>query len=182
MKTKNNILVVAVLVFACMACREEVEIAPLAGTSWRLVGFVDVKTGQLTEVVIAGGAFDEEGRLTDGAPTDCEKLPDICKRSYRLRFETNSIAHGYSVHNGLTITLKKALRSGSTNIPFSEKPNVISTSMRESPTPTRYLDALTGLTSYIFYNNELKLFYNKNQEYLLYKYNEDQEPLPYIPG
>jgi hypothetical protein len=124
-------------------------LAPLEGTAWKLAGFVDAETGVLTEL--------------DG--TDCEKC-------YKLAFATDADAEGWSMLNQFWIRFWEPIQISSTNISFSKQPRSCGTEVGEPPTPTRYKKALADLTSYIYYNDELKLFYNNNRNYLLYKFTE----------
>jgi hypothetical protein len=71
--------------------------------------------------------------------------------------------------NELFLTFFDTIRFSSTNIPFSKTPIFGGTKIGEPPIPNRYTDALSRLTSYIYYNNEIKLFYDNNKNYLLYK-------------
>jgi hypothetical protein len=143
--------------------KDAAALMPLEGTTWKLAGFVDAETGVLTEVVPRKGHLDiETATLTDGDPMDCEKC-------YKLTFVTDVEARGWSVLNGLYISFLEPIQISSTNISFSEKPISGGTKIGEPLTPTRYTDALHDLTSYICYNDELKLFYNNNRNYLLFK-------------
>jgi hypothetical protein len=155
-------LFAAGLLVLCNSCDKDVATS-MEGTKWKLVGFVDAETGVLTEVVPTRGRFDmETGILTDGDPMDCEKC-------YKLTFVTDVEAQGRSVHNVLSVSFFEPIQVSSTNISFSKKPTCFRTKVGESPTPSRYIHALLDLTSYICYNNELKLFYNNNENYLFYK-------------
>jgi len=57
---------------------------PLKGTEWRLVGFVDAATGNLTEA---------------------EPKPDVCAMCYSIRFYTNTKGRGVSILNEIWINL-----------------------------------------------------------------------------
>jgi hypothetical protein len=144
---------------------ESVELAHLKGTKWKLEGIVDVETGVLEVVVPRKGTFamvNGREELIDGEPIDCEKC-------YAFTFVTNTMAHGWSLMNSLSVSFFDSIQIGSTNIHFTQKPICGGTEIGEPPMPTRYTNALSNLTSYIYYNNELKLFYNSNKTYLLYK-------------
>jgi hypothetical protein len=78
-------------------------------------------------------------------------------------------AHGWAVVNEKYIFFFEPIQITSTNIPFARTPWCGGTEAGESPTPSRYTEALVRLTSYIYDNNELKLFYNNDTEYLLFK-------------
>jgi hypothetical protein len=55
-------------------------------------------------------------------------------------------------------------------VPFVKKPAGGSgTLVFEPPTPMWYIDILGKFTAYVYYNNELKLYYNNDKNYLLYK-------------
>jgi hypothetical protein len=142
---------------------ETYESGPLEGTKWKFVGFIDVQTGILEEVVPRRGQFDiKTGILTDGDPIDCEKC-------YTLSFTSDTTAQGWSMLNEIYVKFFDPIRRSSTNISFSKKPVRGGTEIGESPGPTLYTNALIDLTAYIYYNNELKLFYNNNKNYLLFK-------------
>jgi hypothetical protein len=79
------------------------------------------------------------------------------------------VAVGWSQLNERHINFFDPLQISSKRISFSKRPVSGGTLFGESPTPTRYTDALKDLTSYIYYNDKLKLFYNNNKNYLLYK-------------
>jgi hypothetical protein len=134
----------------------------LKDTKWKLAGFVDVQTGVLEEIVPKKGHLDENDILTDGDPIECTKC-------YTFTFVTDNEAQGWSVANELRISFFDSFQNSSTNISFSKTPLCGGTKIGESVTPTRYVRALQQLTSNIYSNDEIKLFYNNNENYLLYK-------------
>jgi hypothetical protein len=137
----------------------------LEGTKWKLAGIADAETGVLEEIVPRKSTVIEEDgivKLIDGDPIECEKC-------YTLTFVTDTNAYGWSIVNQLGVVFFDPIQISSTNIPFSKKPVCGGTETGESPQPTRYINTLTDLTSYVYYNNALKLFYNNNKNYLLYK-------------
>ncbi|MDR2764045.1 MAG: hypothetical protein LBB90_03340 [Tannerella sp.] len=160
------LLVAGLLAFCC--CDSESippELAHLKGTKWKLAGIVDVETGVLEEIIPKKGTVIEQDgtqKLVDGEPMDCEKC-------YTLTFTADAKAQGWSVSNELYVSFFDPIQISSANIFFSQKPLCGGTEVGESPQPTRYIKALTDLTSYMYYNNELKLFYSNNRNYLLYK-------------
>jgi hypothetical protein len=142
------------------------------GPTWKLEGFADAETDVLTKVVPRKGHFDvETGVITDGEPFECEKC-------YTLTFSDNEAelpdgalytAVGWSLMNGVNVYFFDPLQLGSTRISFSKRPLSGGTKIGEPPTPSHYTNALHNLTSYTCYNGELKLFYNNDKNYLLYK-------------
>ncbi|MDR2126677.1 MAG: hypothetical protein LBP63_07595 [Prevotellaceae bacterium] len=139
-----------------------VTLDSLTGTKWRLVGIVNAQTGALEKIVPREVKYINNYEMEDGEPMDCEKC-------YTLVFDSESTAQGWSVSNNIYVSFFEPLKSSSINIYFSKTPDYRSTLVLEPPTPSRYLDAFDNLTSYICYNNELKLYYNNNKNYLLYK-------------
>jgi hypothetical protein len=145
----------------------------LVGTKWKVVGIVDVETGVLTEIVPMKGYLDvKTGRLIDGETFDCEKCYTFTFESFKYypsAMDTAMSAYGWSILNKVNALFFEPIQITSTNIPFARTPWCGGTEIGEAPTPTRYLSALEELTSYIYNNNELKLFYNSDKNYLLYK-------------
>jgi hypothetical protein len=151
--------------FSCGKEKDNDEIVSLEGTAWRLAGFVDVQTGILEEIIPRKGILaDVDGwlKLIDGEPIDCEEC-------YTLTFIADSVAQGKSLYNQIRVSFFVPIQISSANISFPEKPVSGGTEIGEPPTPVRYLNVLRDLSSYICFNNELKLFYNSNKNYVLYK-------------
>jgi hypothetical protein len=135
----------------------------LHGTKWKLEGFVDVQTGELEKVVPTKGSaiINSDGKLEliDGEPIDCAEC-------YTLMFIADSITQGIP----FDIVFFDPIQITSINISFSKTPSgALFTFDGVPPTLRRYREASRCLTSYICYNNELKLFYNNDKNYLLYK-------------
>jgi hypothetical protein len=167
---KGNILkitaILLILTGSLVSCGKEKDdnntLTIVAGTKWKVSGIVDVQTGILTEIIPRESFFDDEHRVVEGDTIDC----DIC---YTLVFDTDKDARGRSMYNLLSMKFPDPIQISSTNIPFSERPLAGRTKIGEPPTPTLYVEALANLTSYTYYNDELKLFYNENKNYLLFK-------------
>jgi hypothetical protein len=158
-----HLAAIMLLLAGVISCGKEKP--TLKSTKWKLEGIVDVQTGEFIKIVPRRSYFDSEtGNLIDGEPIDCEKC-------YTLTFTTDKNAEGWSMLNSIYITFFESITISPTNIPFSKRPLSGGTMIGESPEPTSYTDALQNLTSYICYNQELKLFYNNNNNdnYLLYK-------------
>jgi hypothetical protein len=165
-------IIVAFLFILSAGCADnEKEIDLLLGTTWKFVGYVDVQTDVFREVVPRGSYLDPEtGNMKDGEPTDCE----YC---YMLTFtdkaapttEKGYSAMGRSILNQVWINFYEPLKISSTNIPFSQKPVAGGTRIGESPEPALYTETLNNLTSYIYYDDQLKFFYNEDKNYMLFK-------------
>jgi heat shock protein HslJ len=112
----------------------------LAGTTWKLAGFVDVKTGEVIE------------------PT-----PDDCQRCYTLSFTSNTKGRLIYVANLQEVDLLKTPFFGIiTDVYDMMNGNVV-----------LLYEAIKTVDSYLVKDNELKFFYNSNNNYLLYKLTEE---------
>jgi len=88
---------------------------------------------------------------------DLKKLePKDCEECYTFTFNTNTTARGYTVLNEMFISDLN---------PFS----IWGTKIGEEGDAGICYDALVSVKSYTFYKCELKLFYDNNSKYLLYK-------------
>jgi hypothetical protein len=157
-----KITAILLILAGIFACVKEKDNNTIAGTKWKVSGIVDVQTGVLTEIIPRASFLDDEHRVVEGDPIDC----DIC---YTLVFDTDKEASGRSMYNSIYMRFPDPIQISSTNIPFSERPIACRTKIGEPPTPTLYTEALINLTSYTYYNDELRLFYNDNMSYLLFK-------------
>ena len=89
------------------------------------------------------------GILTELEPKDCENC-------YTFAFDTDTTAWGYTVSNEMFIGGLNPIIIGGTKI------------MEEGDANICY-DALFSVRSYMANKKELKLFYDNNNKYLLYK-------------
>ncbi len=113
----------------------------LQGTKWRLEGLVDAKTGALK-------VFE---------PEDCDKC-------YRLTFDTDTTFATYSSANVL---------SGIYIVDYTENfirfSDLIGTELAERGDGILYVNALHDIYLFSCKENELKLYYSENKNYLLFK-------------
>jgi hypothetical protein len=107
----------------------------LAGTSWKLVGFVNNQTNTI---------------MIEAEPK--------CDGCYTLVFNTDSTASGYSIINIILLTLRPISMCIATDADDSMNGNI-----------TLYYEAMKSVKSYSVENDTLKIFYNNNENYLLYK-------------
>ncbi|MDR0845657.1 MAG: hypothetical protein LBN71_10585 [Tannerella sp.] len=71
---KTKIMYVLFSLLCCLSCTEKEDMAALQGTKWKLAGFVDAQTGELTVA----------------EPQDCEEC-------YTLAFDTDHTAVAHSI-------------------------------------------------------------------------------------
>jgi hypothetical protein len=164
MKKILSFAVILLMLASAFTCRkeDEKEEKSILGTTWKFVGYVDIQTGVLKEIVPREGHFDvETGLLTDGDPIDCGKC-------YTLTF-TEEVVEGWSILNAVNMIFFDEIKISLTNIHFSKKPSVGGTQIGESPEPTLYRNTLSELTSYVYDGEKLKLFYNEDRNYMLFK-------------
>lgn len=112
----------------------------LAGTAWRLAGFVNIKTGEL--------------KIPEPLRTDTTNRP------YVLRFETNACISGRASSNDLTGTYAVDSSSGTVDIHGGTK-----TYINEYPEGYRFLNAVKGVHPYELLEDELRIF--ENEEFYL---------------
>jgi hypothetical protein len=178
--TVGTLCVIAAFLFIMSTgcAKNEKEIDSLLGTKWKFVGYVDVQTGVLREVVPRGSYLDPEtGRIKDGEPKDCERCYTLTlKNRVALTTDKGYSATGWSIGNQVWIDFYYPLKISSTNIPFLKKPSAGGTRVGESPEPSLYTETLTKLTSYICYDDQLKFFYDEDKNYMLFKLIESLEP------
>jgi hypothetical protein len=146
--TVGTLCIIAMFLFTITSgCTEKGEEGEesILGTTWKFIGFVDVQTDVLDEVELI----------------ECEKC-------YTLKFTEETVG-GWSILNVVSIIFFDAITISPTNVPFSQRPVVGGTKIGEPSEPTLYTNALKDLTSYIYEDEKLKLFYNEDKNYLLYK-------------
>jgi hypothetical protein len=176
MKTKTVLFLLPVIICCLAGCAEPATvekpvtepeeipedkpdtIAVLNGTAWKFTGYMDVETGELTEVDTMN-----------------------CEKCYKIAFVTNTTAWGWSVLNSLYVTFPDTMHIHSRNIPFSDRVRVFKTNMGEGKEPSLYMNTLWDVTSYICDDREMKLFYNNQKNYMLFRlvetYEEKQQQL-----
>ena len=145
---------------ACLSCQnqteqEEPESIPLTGTKWKLVGIVNAKTGAL-KVLEPKDCENEEFKKMLG-------LKD-CVECYCPTFDTDSIFSFHTATNLLhaifyinynTMCFRIRIIGGTkVNAFFDER---------------LFRETLYAVQSFSFQENELKLYYNDEKNYLLFK-------------
>jgi len=109
--------------------------------NWKLVGFVDV----------------EAGNMKVAEPTD-----EWC---YTLLFKKNKKWEGISSSNSMQGKYKINYNTHGVNISIE-----LMTMVAEFPDGNLYLESLEKVDFFSVQESELKLYYNNNQNYLLYKF------------
>ena len=95
--------------------------------------------------------------IVDAQTGDLKVLEPIdCERCYTFLFDTDTTAWGYTVGNDVYIRGLNPLIIGGSK-------------MLECGDPELCYAALRSAKSYMFSENEFKLFFNNNNNYLLYK-------------
>ncbi|MDR0567129.1 MAG: hypothetical protein LBG47_08875 [Prevotellaceae bacterium] len=122
----------------CFSCGKD-EITSLAGTKWKLTGFVDATTNASTT-----------------------PMPKDCKECFTLTFDTEYTAIAHSI----TLSMKLDL--------MDLNPDRMIGYMAELYDPNGhgwdFRVAIAITESFSLINNELKLFYYGNKNYLLFKH------------
>ena len=131
--------VLACISIACQSNGNETT-PTLKGTTWKLVGFVDVATGEIKEA---------------------EPVSEKC---YLLSFNKDSSLSGASSSNQLVGTYILDEKKLSTRINIHQ-----ATLVTEAFDGNQYLDALNVVHSFLLYKDELRLYYNNQKEYLFFK-------------
>jgi hypothetical protein len=136
------ILPALLLCLGVTGCKEKdkkEETANLTGTRWKLVGFV------------------ENGKLIEAEPKDCAEC-------YALTFNIDRTLGTHSSTNGLFGTY-----SIDNNLSTIEITNLGGTKINELLDGKLYVETLLLIQSFSIVNNELKLYYANNKNYLLFK-------------
>jgi len=141
----KNILSITILLFLAssfISCNKE-EKDLLVNTKWRLVGFVEVEIGNMKE--------------SEPTSTECESCYTITFKKYQ-KWEgitsTNELEGKYKI-NYNTNKINIFMRSG--------------TAVDEFPDGKIYIKSLEEVDFFSIQENELKLYYNNKQNYLLFK-------------
>jgi hypothetical protein len=87
-----------------------------------------------------------------------EPMPQ-CDQCYYLAFDTDSSAYGHSFMNVISLHLTPVLLMGISTMVYDE----------QNGTVAMFYKAMESVESYTVENDALKIFYNDNQDYLLYK-------------
>ena len=120
---------------------DEIEVNLLEGTTWKLAGFIN----------------NETGFLTKPTPVDCGDC-------FRILFAENSTLRGRAVSNGFGGTYKADFKTYDFRIiEFN------STHVGELGHGWNYKEALIEVHSFYQQEDELRLYYNDNRRYLLFK-------------
>jgi hypothetical protein len=103
---------------------------------------------------MVGFVDTQTGKVTEAMPTESE-----CDKCYTLTFDTDSTASGYSLANKIGLYLKPVLRMG------------IKTMVGDSHNGTAgmFYEAMESVKSYAVENDVMKIFYNDDKHYLLFK-------------
>ena len=162
MKTKIIILILVIAVNFAASCKKEPKPEPpeppapitLINTNWKLVAFADVETGVTQEP---------------------QRFADKC---YHIKFSEDTTFSGFSSNTkiGGTYIIDKE----NSKIKISLFFGIISSSIFEILDGKQYIEALNNVQSFSFQDEELKLYYNDNKNYLLFKSNptyNDSDPL-----
>jgi hypothetical protein len=138
----------AVLAFSGMCCydgdspTQALTTQTLNGTSWKLVGIMDTQTGSLTELEPTG-----------------------CKECYTLTFDTDTtFLSSSSVKNSLCGTYTYNYKMHSFRIIEYE-----SLLFLEGEDGVLWKSILLTVNAFTLLENELRLYYNENKNYLLFK-------------
>jgi len=125
------------------------ELEDLEGSHWKLVGIVDAVTGSLKEL----------------SPKDCEKC-------YRIIFDNNTIGNNENGYTFFLFTSINTLR-GHYMVDLETRRIMVSnfggTRARETDDGDLFYDAFSRVQALLLQENELRLFYNNKQSYLLFK-------------
>jgi hypothetical protein len=118
---------------------ENLQKFALQGTTWKLEGYINTKTGSMIEAEPKGGGY------------------------YTFTFDTDTTARGHSISNKIQVLLKPTW----SNQPIIAPTTYIDDSMNGNA--KLFYDAIRLIESYAVENNELKFFYDSKQQYLLFK-------------
>ncbi|MCL1937724.1 MAG: META domain-containing protein [Candidatus Azobacteroides sp.] len=126
---------------ACMACQSnENEMGSLKGTKWKLAGFIDAVTDEMKEA---------------------EPVSEKC---YLLTFNKDNTLSGVSSTNQLTGIYK--LEEKTSSIYINIWPMTLINELFDGEL---YCKDLNAVKSFSLQKNELRLYYNDDKNYLLFK-------------
>jgi hypothetical protein len=103
---------------------------------------------------MVGFVDTQTGKVTEAMPTESE-----CDRCYTLTFDTDSTASGYAYINIIGLYCKPALRMWIKTMADD----------REIGNLVLYYKAMESVKSYAVENDVMKIFYNDDKYYLLFK-------------
>jgi hypothetical protein len=131
------------ILFAGVSCLDNVPggIVPLKGTQWKLAGSVNVETGELKE-------FE----------------PTACAECFTLTFHSDYEASGRSVSSKIAINLLDLRKYMNTD---ESETWVEDPSLRIDG--DRFRSIMISIESFTVTTEELKLYFNNNTEYLLFR-------------
>jgi len=129
----------ACMAIACQSNGSE-TVSSLKRTTWKLVGFVNVASGEVKEA---------------------EPASENC---YLLSFNEDSTLSGTSSSNQLAGTYVFDEKKSSIHINIHQ-----ATLVTEAFDGNQYLDALNVVQSFLLHKDELRLYYNDQKEYLFFK-------------
>jgi hypothetical protein len=114
-------------------------------------GIVSLKD---TKWRMAGFVDTQTGKMTEAVPPESE-----CDKCYTLAFDTDSTASGYSIINIIGLGLKPVLwmRVATEALDIN------------NGTVDMFYEAMKSVESCAVENNAMKIFYDDNKNYLLYK-------------
>jgi len=142
---KGTVIALCIVLFS-WSCKSKMEnevgqLSSFEGTKWKLAGIVDEQTGDIKAL----------------EPKNCEKC-------YTIEFETDSTFSTYSASNGFAV--KYEINFETNDIRIVE---LFGTEKGEIGDGDLYLEALWDLENFSQKNNELRLYYNGNKNYLSFK-------------
>ena len=139
MKKKRMFIMLLFLAGVFSACTKEKDL--LIDNKWQLVGFVDVSTGEMKE--------------PESTNEYCYTLTFKKNRKWEGRSAANSIQGKYNVNyskHSINISIGTTTKKGC-----------------EYCDEELYIESLPKIDSFSLQENELKLYYNNKQNYLLFK-------------
>jgi len=175
MKTRNIITVFLLTsLFLTVGCDNSTAVEaeqpnPLRGTKWKLVGIVDVKTGDLRVLQATNHertftlAFDNP-RVLNGAYVDMDFFEGVkfdCTQDGLGSLSTISSANVYAACYEINYERRtfRTIRFGGTRRGYGDDGFLY---------PNALVDMRDG-TRFCLQDNQLRLYYNDNKNYLLFK-------------
>jgi hypothetical protein len=131
------------IVFILAGCSESEPAQPIQPTQ-----IYDLEN---TSWKLEGFADTQTGEFTEAKPK--------CNKCYTLTFDTDSTASGYSVMNSLGLRFNPALKMWVATESYD----------LQIGTVAMFYEAMKSVESYTVENDSLRIFYNNNKNYLLYK-------------
>jgi heat shock protein HslJ len=141
---KQSFFLLLLLSLLCTGCKDDNKgwenLSSLEDTKWKLAGIVD-----------------ETGTLKVLEPKGCE-------RCYMLTFDTDSTFYSNSATNGIWGSYEINYKTSAASIHCQTITEVAAMGDERF-----YIETLNNVQSFYLQNNTLKLHYNRNKNYLLFK-------------